>query len=174
MFGNELLVLTLKFELGGWMAKKLRGKAYYNERLRREAPALHADVLSGKMTINQAAIEAGLKRKPTRGDVLIRNYKLASPAERRQFSNWFKAHRVTKKVTPAPIADGAGKLVATAVTFVANHLRIAGISPGRFLSTIGKYKNFDSRMSQAVLKGRKLPPDILADLEVWLRRSGYA
>jgi hypothetical protein len=154
--------------------KKKRGSAYYQSRLERESPTLHADVLSGKKTVRQASIEAKLRKQPTRGDALIRNYERASPADRRQFGNWLRARSAAKKTVKASIIDSSGRLISPVIVFIRDWLRKAGRkSPGYLLSKISKHSNHDSRMSQA-LKGERLPPEFLADLENWLRRSGYA
>jgi hypothetical protein len=150
-----------------------RGSAYYGKRIEKEFPALHADVLSGKKTVLQASIEAKLRKQPTRGDAIIRNYERASPTDRKQFGNWLRA-RTAGKTKTAPIVDSSGKLVAAVIVFIRDWLRKAGRkTPGHLLSKIGTHSNHDSRMSQA-LKGERLPPEFLADLENWLRSNGYA
>jgi hypothetical protein len=165
--------LNTKFNLRGTMTKK-RGSAYYENRIKNESPSLHADVLSGKKTVRQASIEAKLRRQPTRGDALIRNYERASPADKRQFGNWLRARSGTKKTTLAPIVDSSGKLVPAVINFINDWLRKAGRkTPGYLLSKISPHSNHDSRMSQA-LTGGKLPLEFVAHLEIWLRRNGYA
>jgi hypothetical protein len=164
--------IDTKFKLRGKMIKK-RDSAYYRNRIQREFPAIHADILSGKKTVRQAAISAGLRRQPTRGDAIIRNLERASPADMKQVRNWLRARSGPKKGATAPIADPSGKLIPAVVTFIKDGLRRDRMTPGRLLSKIGKYSNFDIRLSLA-LKGERLPPDILADLAGWLRRNGYA
>jgi hypothetical protein len=159
------------FNLRGKMTKK-RGSAYYRGVIQRKFPALYADILSGKKTVRQASIEAKLRRQPTRGDALIRNYERASPADRRQFGNWLRA-RSAGKTTTAPIVDSSGKLVPAVIVFIRDWLRKPRKTPGHLLSKIGKHSNHDIRMSRA-LKGDRLPPEFLAGLEVWLRGNGYA
>jgi hypothetical protein len=155
------------------MAKK-RDSAYYRGVIQRKFPALYVDVLSGKKTVRQASIEAGLRKQPTRGDALIRNYERASPADRRQFGNWLRARSPAKKTVKASIIDSSGRLVSPVIVFIRDWLRKAGRkTPGHLLSKIGKHSNYDSRMSQA-LKGERLPPEFLTDLENWLRSNGYA
>jgi hypothetical protein len=159
--------------LEGNMTKE-RGSAYYGNRIKNEFPSLHADVLAGKKTVLQASIEAKLRKKPTRGDALIRNYERASPADRRQFGNWLRARSPAKKTVKASIIDSSGRLISPATVFIRDWLRKAGRkSPGFLLSKIGAHSNHDYRMSQA-LKGERLPPEFLADLENWLRSNGYA
>ena len=155
------------------MSKK-RGSAYYGKRIENEFPALHADVLSGKKTIRQASIEAGLRHLPTRADAIIRNLKKASRAEVAQVQAWLLARRSTKKVPSTAIVGPSGVLLPTVIVFIKDWLRKAGRkSPGYLLSKIGAHSNHDYRMSQA-LKGDKLPHEFLADLDAWLRSNGYA
>jgi hypothetical protein len=164
--------VNTSFNLRGKMSKK-RGSAYYGKRIENEFPALHVDVLSGKKTVRQASIAAGLRRQPTRADAIIGNLKKASRADIAQVRVWLRAHRSTKKVPLAAIVDPSGILLPAVIVFIKDWLRKAGRkSPGYLLSKIGAHSNHDYRMSQA-LKGDKLPPEFLADLDGWLRRNGY-
>lgn len=154
------------------MSKK-RGSAYYGKRIENEFPALHADVLSGKKTVRQASIEAGLRNQPTRADAIIRNLKKASRADVARVQAWLLARRSTKKVPSTAIVDSSGILLPAVVVFIKEWLRKAGRkTPGYLLSKIGTHSNHDYRMSQA-LKGERLPTEFLADLDGWLRRNGY-
>jgi hypothetical protein len=165
--------LNASFNLRAKMSKK-RGSAYYGKRIENKFPALYADVLSGKKTVRQASIEAKLRNQPTRADAIIRNLKKASRADIAQVQAWLRARRSTKKVPSAAIVDPSGILLPAVIVFIKDWLRKAGgKSPGYLLSKIGKHSNYDIRMSRA-LKGDRLPPEFLADLESWLRRSGYA
>jgi hypothetical protein len=129
--------LNIKFNLRGTMTKK-RGSAYYGNRIKNEFPLLHADILSGRKTVRQASIEAELRKQPTRGDALIRNYERASPADRRQFGNWLRARSPAKKTVKASIIDSSGRLISPVIVFIRDWLRKAGRkTPGHLLSTIG-------------------------------------
>jgi hypothetical protein len=155
------------------MTKK-RGSAYYEKRIKSESPALHADIVSGKTTVRQASIAAGMRRQPTRADDIIRNLKRASRAEVAEVQAWLLARRSTKKVSSAAIVDPSGRLLPAVIVFIKGWLRKAGSkTPGYLLSKIGTHSNYDSRMSQA-LKGERLPLEFRVDLERWLRRNGYA
>ena len=155
------------------MTKK-RGSAYYQDRIQRDFPALNTDILSGKKTVRQASIEAKLRNQPTRADAIIRNLKKASRADIAQVQAWLRARRSTKKVPSTAIVDPSGILLPAVIVFIKDWLRKAGRkTPGHLLSTIGTHSNHDYRMSQA-LKGERLPPEFLADLENWLRSNGYA
>lgn len=154
------------------MTKK-RGSAYFRGAIQRKSPALYADVLSGKKTVRQASIEAGLRRQPTRADAIIQHLRKASRVEIAEVQAWLLARRGTKKVSTA-IVDPSGILLPAVIAFIKDWLRKAGRkTPGYLLSKIGTHSNYDSRMSQA-LKGERLPLEFLADLERWLRRNGYA
>jgi len=49
-------------------------KAYTCERLRREAPELFEEVKAGRMSANAAAIQAGIRRKPTPAAVCLKSF----------------------------------------------------------------------------------------------------
>ena len=149
--------------------KKKRDSAYLKGRLKRDFPKIYADLDEGKIkNVSQAALMAGLIRKVSRDEVLIREFKLASPAEKEKFSNWLKSWAAARKSTKRAITDSSGCLVPKAVALINAWLRKEGISAGKLLSTIGKYRNYDIRLSRA-LKGDPIHPDILKDLEPWLR-----
>jgi len=152
---------------------KERGAKYYRDRLRAENPAIYADILAGKISVRAAAILAGLVIKPTRADALVREWKRASAAERKEFVSRVKPSGGGKTSATAPITDPSGRLIPAVIAFIKDRLRKDRKTPGYLLSKIGKHSNHDIRMSRA-LKGDKLPPEFLADLESWLRRNGYA
>lgn len=50
-------------------------KAYQCERLKREAPELFEEVKAGRMSANAAAIQAGIRKKPTPEEQCVRAFK---------------------------------------------------------------------------------------------------
>jgi hypothetical protein len=67
------------------LPSKERGKAYTCERLKREAPELFEEVKAGRMSANAAAIRAGIRKKPTPLQELLRAWKKATKEERTEF-----------------------------------------------------------------------------------------
>jgi len=53
-------------------------KAYTCERLKRVAPQLFEEVKAGRMSANAAAIQAGIRKKPTAEDQCVRGFKKSS------------------------------------------------------------------------------------------------
>jgi len=53
-------------------------KAYTCERLKRDAPDLFEEVKAGRMSANAAAIQAGIRKKPTPEDQCLRAFKKCS------------------------------------------------------------------------------------------------
>jgi hypothetical protein len=53
-------------------------KAYTCERLKRVAPELFEEVKAGRMSANAAAIQAGIRKKPTAEDQCVRGFKKSS------------------------------------------------------------------------------------------------
>ncbi len=62
-------------------------KAYTCERLKREAPDLFEEVKAGRMSANAAAIQAGIRKKPTALEQLFKWWKKATDEERTEFLN---------------------------------------------------------------------------------------
>ena len=50
-------------------------KAYTCERLKRDAPELFEEVKAGRMSANAAAIQAGIRKKPTPEQICVREFK---------------------------------------------------------------------------------------------------
>lgn len=72
------------------MAKKqVRDGAYYEERLKREFPAIYSDLKAGKYrTVTEAAVAAGIKQTRTRLHELKNAWTKADGVERRAFLDW--------------------------------------------------------------------------------------
>jgi hypothetical protein len=63
-------------------------RAYTLERLHRDAPALYADVVAGRLSANQAAIRAGFRRQKSTLDQLQHWWKKATAKDRAAFDRW--------------------------------------------------------------------------------------
>jgi len=68
-----------------------RGKAYTLRRLKRQHPVLFRKVTSGELTANQAAIQAGFRKKLTRLEQVKHLFSLLSLDERIAFVTWWRA-----------------------------------------------------------------------------------
>ncbi len=79
------------------MAKKpVRNAAYYENRLKRDHPAIYADLKAGKYkTVTDAAIAAGLRNPRTRLHELKNAWSKASHAEQHEFLKWLRASGVS-------------------------------------------------------------------------------
>ena len=153
--------------------RKKRDAAYYEGRLKREHPAIYADLRGGKIkSVRQAAAKAGLIHLPDRLATLKRDWKLSSPHQRSEFLRWVKSSGIgLKKQSATPIADASGRLTAPVISFINDWLKKNRVSPGQIMKQMG-YKNYDYRLAQS-LKGKAgLPSDVLAMLQPWLAKHG--
>lgn len=75
------------------MAKKqVRDSAYYEERLKRDYPAIYADLKGGKyLTVADAALAAGLKKPRTRLQEMKNAWSKAGRTEQHDFLKWIRA-----------------------------------------------------------------------------------
>jgi ribosomal protein S20 len=73
--------------------KSIRGnsQAYTLRRLKRQHPVLFRKVTSGELTANQAAIQAGFRKKLTRLEQVKHLFSLLSLDERIAFVTWWRA-----------------------------------------------------------------------------------
>lgn len=132
------------------MSKK-RDAAYFEARLKREHPAIYADLRSGKIkSVRQAAAKAGLIHLPDRLGVLKREWQLSSPHQRSEFIKWIKSSGIgVKSRTSAPVADASGRLTSQAISFIEGWVKKNRTTPGQIMKQMG-YKNFDYRLSQSL------------------------
>jgi hypothetical protein len=108
---------------------KKRDASYYRNRLRRDHPAIHADLLAGKFSsVRQAAAAAGLIHLPTRVDALKREWTRATIAERREFRDWLlgKARRPSP---PLAIVDADRRLLKDVASFLADWVKAIQTRP---------------------------------------------
>jgi len=75
--GERTDLCSIPTEVAGLPSQE-RGKAYTCERLKRDAPELFEEVKAGRMSANAAAIQAGIRKKPTPEDQCLRAFKKCS------------------------------------------------------------------------------------------------
>lgn len=161
------------------MAKE-RNAAYFRRRLKRDHPAIFADLEEGRYrSTRAAAAAAGLIRLPSRLDALKREWSKASTSERAEFlaSIGMSAvgHKSTASTTSAAlpaIADPDGRLLPSAVSFLRTWLGARGLRPGRIIEQLGGSYH-DYRMAEALERGKPLRADLLHKLGPWMRAEGF-
>jgi len=154
-------------------SKRTRDSRYYEDRLRKEHPAIFADLRSGKLTsIRAASAAARLIHLPTRLDALRREWKKATTAERRAFAAWLKSLSGSAGSTPSkPIASPSGQLTPGVVAFLSGWLVKHRAKPGRIMREMG-FSNYDYRLARGIA-GDPLPNYVVSALEKWLAKAGY-
>lgn len=155
------------------MSKK-RDAAYYEGRLKREFPAIYADLRSGKLkSVRQAAAKAGLIHLPDRLTAMKRDWKLSSPHQRSEFLKWVRSSGIgVRSRSAGSIAYANGRLTPRVIAFLNDWIRKEHVTPGKIMKQMG-YSNFDYRLAQS-LKGKVgLPSDVLAALRQWLAKHGF-
>lgn len=156
------------------MAKKpVRNAAYYENRLKRDHPAIYADLKAGKYrTVADAAIAAGLRNRRTRLHELKNAWSKASPVEQREFLSWLRASRA---VVPS-IAVASPSLAPIAVNRCLVPLAVARIDEimfkrhlkmGDVMFEMG-FERLNASLGMALARGTQLQPTVIAALEKWL------
>lgn len=156
------------------MAKKLvRDAAYYEERLKREYPAIYADLKAGKYrTVTDAAIAVGLRKRRTRLHELKNAWSKASPVEQREFLSWLRASRAVVPsiavVSPslAPLAVNRC-LVPLAVARIDEIMFKRHLKMGDVMVEMG-FERLNASLEMALARGTQLQPTVIAALEKWL------
>jgi len=153
--------------------KPVRNAAYYENRLKRDHPAIYADLKAGKYrTVADAAIAAGLRNRRTRLHELKNAWSKASPVEQREFLNWLRASRA---VVPS-IAVASPSLAPIAVNRCLVPLAVARIDEimfkrhlkmGDVMFEMG-FERLNASLGMALARGTQLQPTVIAALEKWL------
>ena len=148
---------------------KARDNAYFEQRLLRDFPAIHADYLAGKYpNLHAALVASGLKRPRTRLQELKNAWGAATKEEKKQFVIWIKAQAL-----PRPAASGAKPLaVDRRLETWASH-RICEIMDhrkmklGQVMDELG-FGRRDASLGNALSKGTRLKPSMITALEKWV------
>jgi hypothetical protein len=152
------------------MTKK-RDRKYYERRLERDFPAIHSAYRAGKLkSVREAAIKAGLVRKPSRADALKREWKKASLSEKREFLIWIKAG-AARPASKAPVVTATGKLTPAVASFLKSWVKSHKATPGQIMRRMG-FNNYDYRLASAV-NGAALSNKVVPALADWLARNGF-
>lgn len=154
------------------MAKKpARNAAYYENRLKRDHPAIYADLKAGKYrTVTDAAIAAGLRNRRTRLHELKNAWSKASPVEQHEFLSWLRASKTISSPAAtasfAPIAVDRC-LVPLAMARVDEIMSKRHLKLGDVMAEMG-FSRRDASLGMALARGTRLQPDVIVALEKWL------
>ncbi|MBB4122966.1 hypothetical protein [Martelella radicis] len=159
------------------MAKKqVRNGAYYEERLKREFPAIYSDFKAGKYrTVTEASVAAGIKQTRTRLHELKNAWTKASGVEKREFLNWLIAEGAlvaraapTKKVPGSrTLATSDRHLTAEAIKRIKEIMAKRHLKMGDVMFEMG-FSKLNASLGMALQRNTQLQPDLLAKLEKWL------
>lgn len=148
-----------------------RDSAYYEDRLRRDYPLIHAQLRAGRLkSVRAAAIAAGLIRQPTTLDALKRAWKNASASERRDFLRGLRAgpkRSRSKARTGADLVDVRGCFTSDTSTELRDAMGRRGLKMGELMTELG-LKTLNASIATAIHGGVKLNPDTLNRLAAWL------
>lgn len=149
-----------------------RDSDYYRSRLKKEFPAIYDDLRAGRIkSVRQAAATAGLIHLPGRVTALKREWKRASPRQRKQFLEWVRSSGVGLKPTASAIVDSSGRLKPRVVTVLMDWTKQNRVTPGRIMKDMG-FSNFDYRLAQALKGTTGLPRDVADKLAQWMAKQG--
>lgn len=154
------------------MAKKIRGNTYYEARLKREHPKIHADLLAGKYaSVREACIAAGLKKPGDRVRQLTNLWNKASPSERDRFLQSIGASPMP--ATATAIVDSRGYLLKETKTRIEFIMTRRGLKIGQVMSEMGFTNNHDTSLGMALSRGRpsRVRADVQRALEGWLNTN---
>lgn len=146
-----------------------RDNDYYLDRLKREHPKIHADLLAGKLPSPLQAFEAaGLKKRRSRLQELKNAWQKATVAEQRDFLAWagVGAPLPSKAVPGRPIAID-GKLEAWAKARIDHIATVGGLAMSDVMTELGLDRR-DTSLSTAMKRGTRIHTTLIVALEKWL------
>jgi hypothetical protein len=152
-----------------------RDSRYFEQRLKRDFPKVYANWRAGRhASVRAAAVHAGLIKPPTRFDALKREWKAASPAERKQFADWLRSGgaRASSSAKVPTITDARRILLPRVLAFLNDWTRRHKKRPGQIMKQMG-FSNFDARLGEAINSRRPLAEEVVMKLRSWLAKEGY-
>ena len=155
------------------MGKK-RDAAYYRGRLRREDPAIYADLMAGRIpSVRRAAAKAGLIHLPTRLDALKREWAGATAIERAAFEAWASSEEapLPSSTTAArgPLTGRDGHLTLTTISQIEGIIARRALMMGNVKIEMG-LSRYDPRLNQALKRSEPPAKEVLNAMEMWLRK----
>lgn len=153
--------------------KQKRDNAYYEERLKNDHPAIHADLQVGKhRTITEAAIAAGLKKPRTRLHELKNAFAKASKSEQTAFLGWLAASGYSIAASSAPSDPSSkiainGRLVPVATKRIEEIIAKRNLKIGDVMAEMG-FPKLNASLGRSLHRGDRLQPDVITALEKWV------
>jgi hypothetical protein len=151
----------------------VRDSEYFLQRLKRDKPSFHADLLAGKYkTITEAAKAAKLMSTRTRLQELKNAFEKATPTEQAEFRLFIGC---TPAVTPSllPASPFAGpvtigrRLTPQATARIQDIMTRRHLKIGQVMTELGRNSR-DASLGGALGRGTRLQPDMIIDLGGWL------
>lgn len=156
------------------MAQK-RDNAYFEDRLREEHPAIHADFQRGvHRTLAEALIVSGL-RKPRSRLLELRNaWDKASQFERDEFLRHIAGLAPIAATSGVPLVGilAHGRLTSPAIAAIERFMHDRKLRMGDVMDLIGR-GSLDASMGMALRRNTTIQPEMAADLEALLIAEGY-
>ena len=151
-------------------AKKQRGSAYYENRLKSDFPTIYADLLSKKYaSVREAAIAAGLKKETSTVKKMQNLWAKASASERQHF---LAAIGGVSPGSSSPVVDSRGYLLPKIEARIQYIMARRRMKLGEVMEEM-KFRKLDSSLGRAMTKynrGRVRPP-LQLELGKWLHAN---
>lgn len=162
------------------MAPKKRDNAYYRERLEKEHPGIFAKLKAGEFSSeSEAFVAAGLRKAPKTINALQRAWRLASPAERREFAASTRraaaaamAKRGTPPPAPVPVVDSEGRLTPDAAGKLATILANRKLRVAEAMAEMG-LTPYDWTLSTSLTNRQPIRHELAEALQRWIAANAH-
>lgn len=157
------------------MSKPRKSQSMAGQRLRRDFPDIHAELVAGRIpSLKKALLKAGLATKPTPIEKLVKAWGKANSQERDQFLTQIGANHVTPTM-PATATEKEHGLIANGRYLLPQTVqRIEAIMKARNLSPslVMKEAGFPTEgraLTMALARNASLRLAVIAALGRWLK-----
>lgn len=146
-----------------------RDSKYYLERLERDHPAIHKELIGGKLaSVREACRKAGLRKPVTALEILKREWKKASADEKRDFLAW--AHGKAPKsaaVAPLALVSTDRRLTPAAKTLIERMMKDEDLKLGQLMKKLG-LSPLNASLGQALHNDTRISLDLATKLQAWV------
>ncbi len=155
------------------MSKTNKRQSLAGQRLKREFPDIHAELVSGRIpSLKKALVKAGIMTKPTAEEKLLKAWGKASAEERDRFLVKIGARRGI----PSDLAESESLIANGRYLLPHTVRRIEAIMAKRHLlpGHVMKEAGFPSEgrsLTRALAKNASLRLSVISALESWLRQN---
>ncbi|MGI2035914.1 hypothetical protein ACRQ1B_26395 [Rhizobium panacihumi] len=155
------------------MSKTRKRQSMAGQRLKRDFPDLHADLVSGRIpSLKKALVKAGLANKPTPAEKLLKAWGKANAQDREQFLKKIGANRDASHAPAAtlPMIANGRYLLPQTIRDIETIMFRRELSPAHVMKEVG-FPTEGRSFTRALARNASLRLAVITALATWLREQ---